>query len=74
LGGNTTPLGAFDIVRKIGAGLPEFAVLSSESVSGGVATPVLTGGDPPFANAYLAGNVRAAPGWLSMAVDGGAEG
>ncbi|MDE2238745.1 MAG: L,D-transpeptidase family protein [Rhodospirillales bacterium] len=36
-----TPLGAFQVVRKIGAGLPEFAVLDRHGPTGGVTAPAL---------------------------------
>ena len=41
-----TPLGAFEIVRKIGRGLPEFAVLNRHGPTGGVTAPVLAKHDP----------------------------
>lgn len=40
-----TPLGAFEIVEKIGAGLPEYAVLNDRGASGGIASPVFTADD-----------------------------
>jgi lipoprotein-anchoring transpeptidase ErfK/SrfK len=46
LGGDTTPLGVFDIVRKIGTGLPEFTILSSQAVIGTTARPVFASDDP----------------------------
>lgn len=42
-----TPLGAFEIVRKIGTGLPEFSILTRHGPTGGLITP----GDPPDGNA-----------------------
>lgn len=42
-----TPLGAFEIVRKIGAGLPEFSILTRHGPTGGLVIP----GDSPDSDA-----------------------
>ena len=41
-----TPLGLFMIARKVGAGLPEFAVLNRHGPVGWTATPVFASDDP----------------------------
>ncbi len=45
LGSDRTPTGLFEIAVKMGAGLPEFAILNSQGPSGGVATPVFASHD-----------------------------
>lgn len=50
-GSDKTPLGAFVIQGKIGAGLPEFATLSRFGATGGIANPVFVTNDPAASDA-----------------------
>lgn len=45
-GSYKTPLGVFEIVRKIGKGLPEYAVLTRHGPTGSKASPVFSSNDP----------------------------
>ena len=52
VGSDQTPLGIFEIAGKFGAGLPEFAILSSRGPTGGIAAPIFAL-DHPAASAVM---------------------
>ena len=61
-----TPLGVFEIVQKIGAGLPEFAVLNRHGPTGGVALPIFSSNDPDASHVIVARIIALQglePGW-----------
>ena len=66
LGSERTPTGLFEIAAKFGAGLPEFAILTSQGPSGAMAAPVFSSNDlaaSRFITARILALEGLQPGW-----------